>query len=743
MRKEKYKQIWKIVFIFLAVFAWAVIPFITQNKVEASDNEESFAITTLAAALLPPNGGANPRGAAVFVETDSNNRQLEVEIENISLPNGTVLTVFINGSSVGQMTVDQQKARLRLRTQDGQSVPNISSGSTIEVRNGSSTLVSGVFSSGNNPTPSPSASPSGSPTVSPTVNPSASPTVSPSASPTVSPSVSPSASPTTSPTASPTISPTVSPTASPSPNPGDLFANLTGAPVNGVVPAGFAQYELHSSRIELDVRVKQINLPRGTVLNVVIDNVTVGQIVLNNNGGVGRLRLRSDKGEAVPNVVNGSTIRIVSGNTTILSGTFSNVVPTATPSPTPSGSPSPSPSPASMGRHFEAHLTGSQVDPPVSTAATGEVKVLLHQNETRATIIAKFQNLSSAQTAARIEVLIGSTSTIVDFGAIGGTKGNFPARVIDLTPVQVQQLRAGLWSVVIASANHPNGEIHGTLTQRSDRSDFDGDGNNDLAVFRKQNGTWHTLNSQGAAGYVFGNPNDAAISADFDGDGKADRAIFRSVNGDGIWEISRSYDGGTTSKAFGLGTDTPVRGDFDGDGINDFAIFRPSNGVWVIQKSDNSGFITVPFGAAAGEDIPLATDMDGDGKADITIFRPSINTWSWIRSSDGSRDSTTFGMSGDKPLVGDFDGDGRTDISVFRPSTGVWHIKQSSDGIINVRPFGISEDLPVEGDYDGDDKTDIAIFRPSNSVWCVWRSGDGVVECRAFGASGDTPTTIR
>jgi len=520
-----------------------------------------------------------------------------------------------------------------------------------------------------------------------------------------------------------------------------LFAGLTGATINGVLPNGFAQYEFHSSRVELEVRVRQVALPAGTSLNVVVDNVSVGQLILE-NGGEGRLRLRSDNGQNVPTVVNGSTIKIVNGNTLVLSGTFSGASATPSPSPTatPTGSPLPSPSP-SFGRFFEAHLTGSQVTPPVTTAANGEVKVFLNQNETQATITGEFHNLSSGQTAARIEALIGSTATVFDFGTIGGTNGNFPTKTIAVTQVQVQQLRAGLWSAVIASVNKPNGEIRASLTQHSDKSDFDGDGSNDLAVFRPSSGTWYAMNSQGFSAQNFGDASVTPVSGDYDGDGKTDRAVFRNVNGSGVWQINRSSDGGMTSKSFGFATDTPVRGDFDGDGINDVTVFRPSTGVWYVQKSNNTGFIIVSFGIS--EDIPLATDMDGDGKDDITVFRPSTGVWYWIKSSNGSVGIVQFGLSGDKPIAGDFDGDGKNDISVFRPSNGVWYIYRSSNGTYDIRGFGSGEDIPVAGNYDGDNKTDIAVFRPSNGFWYIWRSIDGTIEYKQFGLNGDIPTISR
>ena len=690
-RDRKNKQMWKIALVFVAVFAWVAIPFLMQEKVSAG----GVPILVRTANLVSPTGSVNPHGAAEYQLYADGNRELEIEIEDVNLPNGTVLNFFVDGNSVGQMPVNLQKAKLKLSTEDGQTVPVTNDGSTVQVRNGATVLVAGVLNGGGpNPTPSPSVSPSGSPTGSP------------------------------------------SPSPSGSPNAGDLFANLTGATLNGVLPRGFAQYELHSSRRELEIEVYQINLPSGTSLGVTVDGASVGNLILE-DGGEGELRLRTDNGQTVPMVIIGSTISVSNGATTILSGTFGGATPTPSPTGSPTGSPSPSPSP-SQGRHFETHPTGSQLVPPVTTNANAEFKVFLNANETQATLKAEFHNLSSAQTGARIETTVGTTTVIHNFGAIGGTNGEFANATINVTPMQVQQLRTGLWFAIITSANNPNGEVGGRFTQHSNGGDFDGDGSNDFSVWRPSTGVWYSQNSQGFTAQTFGSANDIPVSADYDGDGKTDSAVFRNVNGSGIWEIKRSSDGGITATQFGISTDVPVRGDFDGDGRNDIAVFRPSTGVWYVQKSNNTGFIIVKFGTNG--DKPMAVDFDGDGRDDIAVFRPSTGVWYWIRSSNGGIGIVKFGLEGDIPINGDFDGDGRKDISVFRPSTGVWYVFRSSDNGFDIRQFGLNGDIPVAGNYDGDTKTDIAVFRPSTGVWYVWRSVDNTFEYRQFGLNGDIPT---
>ena len=678
-KNKTRRQLWLVFPAILAALFWVAMPFFqSSTSADEAQSPDHNNVTTYFRASLTgsPINNVTPFGRADYKVFTDNSRRLEIEAFSVNVTAGTVLNVFVNNVSIGQLTISATRSgRLELRTSQGQTVPTISAGNTIEIRQGTTVILSGTF--GAVATPSPSGSPQGSP-----------------------------------------INWTTR-----------LYAPLTGAAINNAVPRGLAEYREATNARLLKVYVNDVNLAAGTTLTVFVGTTQVGQFNLSQNRR-GELEITAS---TLPTITAGTTLTVRNGTTTILTGTFA----TTLPSPSPTGSPT-----AGSARFFEARLRGSNVVPPVTTAARGQVRILLNEAGTEIQVFASFFDLSSNQTTATINgpAQPGATGAVIfNLGTIGGTSGFFPVRTFTVTVEQVAQLRAGLWYVQIASANNPNGEIRGQLRAHGRRGDFEGDGRTDLSIFRPSTGSWYFSNSSNGLfrAQTLGGAGDKAVAGDFDGDGVKDAAVFRNVNAAGVWSIRRSSDDGIYTEQWGLASDKPVAGDFDGDGRNDLAVFRSETGDWYIKRTTDNSLIAVHFGQNG--DVPVAADYDGDGRDDIAVFRPSAGGWYISRSSDNSFYAVQWGASGDIPSVGDFDSDGQADITVWRPGNGVWYTLRSIDNQFVAVQFGAAGDIPIAGEFDSDETTDIAVFRPSTGYWYILRSIDDQLVATQFGMSGDVP----
>ncbi|MEO8648071.1 MAG: VCBS repeat-containing protein [Acidobacteriota bacterium] len=232
--------------------------------------------------------------------------------------------------------------------------------------------------------------------------------------------------------------------------------------------------------------------------------------------------------------------------------------------------------------------------------------------------------------------------------------------------------------------------------------DYDGDGRTDRAVWRPETGTWHIQVSSNdsilstvwgmTTMHFTGGVPDVPVAADYDGDGADDIAVWRPDTGQ--WFILNSSDGfkpgSAANHTWGRFGDIPVPADYDGDGKADIGIFRPWENTWYIIKSSTNEWIKQPFGQA-GEDRLVPADYDGDGKADIAVYRHG--TWFTLNSRSGKMETFVFGFSDDTPVPADYDGDGETDRAIYRK--GVWYIAETAGPRLRSINFGRGPDVPI------------------------------------------------
>ena len=240
-----------------------------------------------------------------------------------------------------------------------------------------------------------------------------------------------------------------------------------------------------------------------------------------------------------------------------------------------------------------------------------------------------------------------------------------------------------------------------------DSGDYNGDGTDDIAIFRSSSGLWAVRDITRA---YFGSSSDMPVPGDYDGDEITDIGIFRGSSG--LWAVK-----GVTRVYFGSTDDIPVPFSSNPSSACLPGIFRETSGLWALR-----GLTRVYFGSSG--DRPVPGDYDGDGTRDIGIFRNSSGLWA-------IRDLTRvyFGSSADTAVHGDYSGSGVQMVGIFRPASGLWAIRGVTRSY-----FGASTDDPVPADYNGDGADDIGIFRASSGLWAI--KGASRVY---FGSSGDIP----
>ncbi len=207
------------------------------------------------------------KGKATYASNaGGSEKELEIELERIGLPVGTVLTATIAGVSVGTLTVFTEqgttKAKLKLKSKSGQNVPTVIAGDVINILNATETAATGTFAivgggGGGGGTP-----------------------------------------------------------------PVLYLTAVTGA----LIGKGKAKYQANAgaTQKELEIELEKIRLPVGTVLSVTIAGVAVGSmtVFIEKKSTKAKLKLKTSLGQTVPTVIHGNIITILNGVDQVGNGTF-------------------------------------------------------------------------------------------------------------------------------------------------------------------------------------------------------------------------------------------------------------------------------------------------------------------------------------------------------------------------------------------------------------------------------------
>ncbi len=214
------------------------------------------------------------------------------------------------------------------------------------------------------------------------------------------------------------------------------------------------------------------------------------------------------------------------------------------------------------------------------------------------------------------------------------------------------------------AANTPNEVIS---------SDFNGDGNADLAVTTSTRVLIALGNGVGGfsspVSYGVGHSYQSITSADFNGDSITDLAMTGSNLVWVLWGNGNGSFGPPVSFAAGAGAQGIVSGHFNGDTIPDLATCnRFTNDISVLAGMNTGGFAAPMHFAAGSAPTSIATaDFDGDAIADLATGNSNTGNISVLTGDGSGNFSVVFNCIVDSfpnsLITADFNNDGKMDLA--------------------------------------------------------------------------------
>ena len=315
--------------------------------------------------------------------------------------------------------------------------------------------------------------------------------------------------------------------------------------------------------------------------------------------------------------------------------------------------------------------------------------------------------------------------TRVYFGATGDQPVPGSYRGGNIAEMGIFRSSSGLWMIRNVTRAYFGGTndipVSGRVPDHTsdrpliDSSDYNGDGTDDIAIFRPTTGLWAV---RGISQLYFGQSNNVPTPGDYSGDGTTLISVYR--RDDRIWSVrnlTRVYFGPEV-----IGQSVPA--DYTGDGICDMAFFN--DGTWTIRLQFPFPIVSeIQFGQAG--DQPVPGNYDGGNSESLAIFRPSTGLWV-------VRDLTRiyFGTDGDIGMPADYNGDGVTDQAVYGPDRGQWRVRNITT--VNFKAW--NGGIPVSADFNGDGIDGMGLFRPSDGLWQIHDLSKFY-----FGATPDLPVS--
>ncbi|GAB6096176.1 hypothetical protein JCM14469_24290 [Desulfatiferula olefinivorans] len=301
--------------------------------------------------------------------------------------------------------------------------------------------------------------------------------------------------------------------------------------------------------------------------------------------------------------------------------------------------------------------------------------------------------------------------------------------------------------------------------------DYNGDGDEDLFFYRPGSGkviiahsngdgsfnNVYSSENSGIAGYNLDNVNDIVFPFDYNGDGLQDLFLYRP--GTGKVSVARSNGNGTYTAVYANNNsgiagfdlknvnDSVFPFDYNGDGHQDLFLYRPGVGKVSIARSNGNGSFTSVYSNAnsgiAGFDFKntndkaYAFDYNGDGLQDLFFIRPgaiarvacSVGDGFFLNTYQNKNYMNSYGFS--KVSLLDYNGDGLGDVLLYNPGSGKAMVLRSCGSFFytilfedGFDQFDLSDinDQILTFDYNGNGIDDLLLYRPGSGLVSVVRS---------------------
>lgn len=279
----------------------------------------------------------------------------------------------------------------------------------------------------------------------------------------------------------------------------------------------------------------------------------------------------------------------------------------------------------------------------------------------------------------------------------------------------------GTLSNVLSGVGSPNSVISG---------DFNNDTKIDLAI-SFSNGTLNkvyvllgtgTGSFNAGTGFSVGNDPISVITSDFDGDGNADLATANYYSNDISLLLGDGTGSFNTASSFTVGTNPQsiISEDFNGDTKVDLAVANFTSGNISILLGDGTGsFNPVTYvglqGANTGPYQVISADFNIDGFADLAAASAGYNNVSILLGTGTGHfgSATNFSVTANALSLtsADFDGDSKIDLAIANGNKNTVSVLlgDNTGNFSSATDFtvGLGPQSVISVDLNGDYKTDL------------------------------------